>query len=162
MKPAYVLFAVAASLMLFGCFGIGGGAATPTPVPPIVTPVATPIVTPMPTPEATATPVPTAPPPQETPTPAVTPFGTPMGAGEANVEIVDMSFRPTTITVPVGTTVTWNNMDTTHTVTSDTGLFDSGILPQRQFWSYTFTEPGTYAYHCSIHTSMTGTVVVTQ
>src|ERR1700731_198629 len=46
------------------------------------------------------------------------------------VSIVDFMFSPATITVPVGTTVTWTNMsasDSDHTTTSDTGLWDSGL-----------------------------------
>ena len=72
-------------------------------------------------------------------------------------------YSPTTITVVIGVnnTVTWtNNDDATHTVTADDGSFDSGFLNQGQTWSYTFTTPGTYAYHCSIHPWMKGTVIV--
>ena len=51
---------------------------------------------------------------------------------------------------------------TEHTVTSDeAGIFDSGPLGGEATFSFTFLDPGTYAYHCSIHTSMTGTVQVT-
>ena len=85
-----------------------------------------------------------------------------MGAGAANVEIVGSAFMPTTITVPVGTTVTWRNMDTTRTVTSDTGVFDSGVLPQRNSWMYTFNTPGTYPYHCEFDPTIRGTVTVTE
>jgi plastocyanin len=74
------------------------------------------------------------------------------------------NFVPDTIVVVIGVnnTVTWVNNDiATHTVTSDAaGLFNSGYLNAGQSWSYTFTAPGTYAYHCSIHPWMTGTVIV--
>jgi plastocyanin len=74
------------------------------------------------------------------------------------------NFVPNTIVVVIGVnnTVTWVNKDVaTHTVTSDTsGQFDSGDLNQGQSWSYTFTTPGTYSYHCSIHPWMSGTVIV--
>jgi len=72
-------------------------------------------------------------------------------------------YSPTTITVVIGVnnTVTWTNNDNiAHTVTADNGVFDSGLLNQGQTWTYTFTTPGTYAYHCSIHPWMKGTVVV--
>lgn len=72
-------------------------------------------------------------------------------------------YFPETITVVIGVnnTVTWtNNDDSTHTVTADNGAFDSGYLNQGQTWSYTFTTPGTYTYHCTIHPWMTGTVIV--
>lgn len=75
--------------------------------------------------------------------------------------IEGFAFTPETLTVPVNTTVRWNNLDgTTHTVTSDSGLFDSSYLATGSWFSYQFTIPGTYGYHCSIHTIMTGTVVV--
>jgi plastocyanin len=78
-------------------------------------------------------------------------------------ETQPQNFVPDTIVVVIGVnnTVTWVNNDVaTHTVTSNSGIFDSGDLSQGQKWSYTFTTPGTYAYHCSIHPWMTGTVIV--
>ncbi len=80
----------------------------------------------------------------------------------ANVSISGFSFQPQTINVTAGTTVTWTNLDSvTHTVTSDTGLFDSGSLSTGQTFSRTFNTAGSYDYHCSIHPSMTGSVIVT-
>ena len=78
------------------------------------------------------------------------------------VTIQDYSFQPSTLTVPKGTTVTWHNQGSVdHTVTSDTnGLFDSRVSPGKGF-TFSFSTPGTYNYHCSIHTSMHGTIVVT-
>jgi plastocyanin len=65
------------------------------------------------------------------------------------------SWQPN-ITVPVGTTVIWTNLDlATHTVTSLQDLFDSGGLSP---FSYTFTEPGVYSYRFMIHPQMRGTV----
>ena len=78
------------------------------------------------------------------------------------VMIEDFSFQPSTLTVPVGTTVTWHNQGRLdHTVTGDTnGMFDSKVSPGTDF-SFLFSTPGTFNYHCSIHTSMHGTIVVT-
>lgn len=71
------------------------------------------------------------------------------------------SFSPGSITVPVGTQVTWRNSDImAHTVTSDNSLFDSGNIAVGASYSFTFTAKGTYAYHCVYHAGMTGTVVV--
>ena len=71
-------------------------------------------------------------------------------------------YSPANYTVTAGTTVTWVNHDgTTHSVTSDTGLFDSGPLPPGAAFSYTFTQPGTYHYSCNYHSWMTGIIVVT-
>ncbi|MRS04355.1 hypothetical protein EG832_14240 [bacterium] len=77
------------------------------------------------------------------------------------VEIEDFAYVPATITVKVGTTVTWTNKDTVrHTVTADSGLFDSGLFGKGESFSYTFTEAGTYSYFCIPHTYMKGVVVV--
>jgi plastocyanin len=70
-------------------------------------------------------------------------------------------FKPKKLKITVGTTVTWkNNTTVTHTVTSDTGLFDSGPIAPGGTFSFTFTTSGTFKYHCSIHAFMHGSVVV--
>ncbi|HET7001380.1 MAG TPA: cupredoxin family copper-binding protein [Puia sp.] len=77
------------------------------------------------------------------------------------VSIVNMSFTPATLTVSVGTTVTWTNNDgMTHTVTSDASGFDSGDITMGSKYSKVFSVAGTYAYHCTIHPAMKGTIVV--
>lgn len=86
--------------------------------------------------------------------------GTVPGANE--VWIQNMTFNPTTISVMAGTKITWTNKDAIgHTVTSDTGLFDSGTVAANGTYQYTFSAAGTFAYHCKIHPSMTATVTVT-
>jgi plastocyanin len=81
----------------------------------------------------------------------------------ATVQISLASYQPSSLTVPAGTTVTWINRDVVrHTVTSDEGLFDSGRLGSGESFSYTFKDPGTFNYHCTIHTFMHGTVIVTE
>jgi plastocyanin len=71
-------------------------------------------------------------------------------------------FSPKTLTVPVGTTVTWKNTtQVAHTVTSDDGAsFDSGIVPAGGTFTFTFSKAGSYAYHCDIHPYMKATIVV--
>jgi plastocyanin/glucose/arabinose dehydrogenase len=67
------------------------------------------------------------------------------------------------LVVTSGTTVTWVNNDSLpHTVTSDTGAFDSGIMQPGQSFSFTFTGSGTFPYHCTIHgaAAMSGTVQI--
>jgi amicyanin len=82
-------------------------------------------------------------------------------AADASVQIADMAFAADDVTVSVGDTVTWTNMDPmVHTVTSTTGDFDSGDLGEGESYSVTFTAPGTYAYLCTPHPFMTGTVTV--
>jgi plastocyanin len=57
--------------------------------------------------------------------------------------------------------VTWTNRDTVpHTVTGDSGAWDSGQIQPGATFSHAFDQPGTYAYHCSIHPFMHGMVVV--
>ncbi|MGW0765361.1 cupredoxin domain-containing protein [Streptomyces sp. NPDC002676] len=80
------------------------------------------------------------------------------------VAIKNFAFSPATLKVKVGTTVTWTNQDTdAHTVTSagSGGPLHSAALATHATYSYTFTKPGTYAYLCTIHPFMTGTVEVT-
>lgn len=71
------------------------------------------------------------------------------------------NFTPGTLTVAAGTTVTWGNNDvTTHTVTADAGGFNSNNLNSGDTFQVKFDNPGQYKYHCSIHSFMTGTIVV--
>jgi plastocyanin len=88
----------------------------------------------------------------------------PAVSGEGvQAEISDFAFVPGTLTVKVGTTVTWTNKDSVgHTVTSDDGIFDSGILGKGSSFSYKFTTVGTFGYFCTPHPYMVGTVVVTE
>ncbi len=82
-------------------------------------------------------------------------------AATAAVKIDNFVFGPQTITVPVGTTVTWTNSDDIpHTAVSTDGVFKSKVLDPDEKFSYTFTKVGTYPYYCSIHPKMTGKVVV--
>ncbi|HLX83565.1 MAG TPA: cupredoxin family copper-binding protein [Terriglobales bacterium] len=82
-------------------------------------------------------------------------------AASAAVKIDNFVFGPQTITVPVGTTVTWTNSDDIpHTSVSTDGVFKSKVLDTDEKFSYTFTKPGTYPYYCTIHPKMTGKVVV--
>ncbi|HKW95231.1 MAG TPA: cupredoxin domain-containing protein [Methylomirabilota bacterium] len=77
------------------------------------------------------------------------------------VEIKAHDFDTPTLTVRPGTTVTWINQDDdTHTVTSTTGVFKSPGLDTGETFSYTFVNPGTYEYYCTLHPLMTGKVVV--
>ncbi|MFA5931861.1 MAG: cupredoxin family copper-binding protein [Candidatus Paceibacterota bacterium] len=77
-----------------------------------------------------------------------------------NVSISNFAFVPPTITVKKGEEIVWTNKDTmSHTVTG--GDLKSSPLGQNQTYSFNFTKAGTYSYRCSIHPSMTGTVVVT-
>ena len=79
------------------------------------------------------------------------------------VKIDNFSFGPATLTVSVGSTVTWTNRDDIpHTVVSadDPKVFKSKVLDTDEKFSFTFSKAGTYSYFCSIHPKMTGKVVV--
>lgn len=78
------------------------------------------------------------------------------------ITIANMAFSPSQITVNKGDTVTWTNNDSmAHTVTSDTGSeLDSGDIQPGSTYSHTFNTAGSFQYHCSIHPSMRGTIVV--
>ncbi|AKJ15038.1 amidase [Streptomyces incarnatus] len=80
------------------------------------------------------------------------------------VAIKNFAFSPATLRVKAGTTVTWTNQDTdAHTVTSTGpgGPLHSPALATHGTYTHTFTKPGSYAYVCTIHPFMTGTVEVT-
>jgi len=77
------------------------------------------------------------------------------------VKIDNFCFAPQTLTVPVGTTVTWiNKDDVPHTVTSDDKRFGSRALDTDDKFSFTFKVPGTNTYYCSVHPKMTGKIIV--
>jgi plastocyanin len=115
------------------------------------TPTAAPTATPTPTTAPTATP---------TANPTPTPTPTTASSSGNSVSIRNFSFSPNSLTVKVGTKVTWTNHDSvTHTVTANQGAFNSPALPGNSF-SFTFTKAGTYSYHCMIHPSMMATIVV--
>ena len=82
-------------------------------------------------------------------------------AANAEVKIDNFSFAPGTLTVAVGTTVTWTNRDDIpHTVVSTDGVFKSKVRDTDEKFSFTFSTAGTYPYYCSVHTKMTGKIVV--
>jgi plastocyanin len=78
------------------------------------------------------------------------------------VRIAGFAFAPKTVSARVGQKVTWENQDpsTIHTVTALDGSFRSGQLEQGGEFSHVFRRAGSFAYRCSIHPSMRGTVKV--
>ena len=85
------------------------------------------------------------------------------GVRTTSVTISNFAFHPAAVTVKAGSTVTWTQEDTdVHTVhVGGAGGFTSPTLQKGQTFSHTFKSPGTYAYICSIHPFMHGTVIVT-
>ncbi len=86
-------------------------------------------------------------------------------AAARQVSIAGAAFSAATLTVSAGDTVTWLNSDSIlHTASSDTGVspaFDTGgISGGATSSAVTFSQAGSYAYHCNIHPGMLGTIVV--
>jgi plastocyanin len=98
---------------------------------------------------------------------------TPPPAGSVTVTIQDFKFTPAVDTIKVGTTVQWmNNGPSEHSTTSDTGIWDSqGLTPPTggaggATFQHTFSQAGTFKYHCTFHPPslypmFVGTIVVT-
>lgn len=82
--------------------------------------------------------------------------------GEAHeVSIDNFSFTPMEMTIPAGSQVTWiNRDDVPHTVVSLDHKFKSRALDTDEKFSFTFTDPGTYEYFCSVRPKMTGKIIV--
>ena len=97
---------------------------------------------------------------QETTQSTVTPSDTVV----QEIEVKEFAFNPVTITVKVGTKVTWTNKDSVaHTATSDDGTaFDTGLLNQGESGSFTFDKVGTYGYHCTPHPNMKASIIVVE
>ena len=82
-------------------------------------------------------------------------------AVEARITIDNFSFKRDTITVPLGTTVVWeNDDDIPHNVVATDGEFRSSALDTEDKFSFTFNKAGTFDYFCSLHSFMKGQVVV--
>ena len=88
----------------------------------------------------------------------------PTTPGNYSIDISGFSFSPSALTVRVGDTVTWTNLDSAiHTVTfSGSASISSSGLQDGDTHSVTFDSVGTYAYGCSPHPSMQGTITVTE
>lgn len=108
-------------------------------------------------------PSPIPPVPPASPNPSQVPPA-PVAPAQVSVDILNYQYVPKTITVKVGTTVTWTNRDTvphTVTVTGANGGPDSTLFRQNETYSYTFDKAGTFDYYCKPHPYMKGSVVVT-
>jgi len=144
---------MALTFVLVSCSAATNSVSTQTPIPPNLsnTPLPNVTVTPMP-PSGTT----------ETLPPAASNTPVPGGAGTVDIKIAGFAFDPASVTVKVGTTVRWTNQDSaTHSVTSDTGVWDSGSIAQGGTYTRVFDTIGTFAYHCGVHPSMKGTITVT-
>jgi plastocyanin len=94
----------------------------------------------------------------------------PADAAGPNVNMVEgnakdantWKFDPVNITVKVGTVVAWTNKGKQpHSASANDGSFDSGAMKGGAKWEHRFDRPGDFAYLCTFHPQMTGTVKVT-
>ncbi len=88
------------------------------------------------------------------------PYGN--GPQTHSVSINNFAFSPNSLTINAGDTVVWtNNQGVPHTITSDSGSeLASSQIQSGQTYSHTFSTPGTFNYHCSIHTTMKASITV--
>lgn len=97
------------------------------------------------------------------PTPQ-TPPTTPVYTPKTTILIGSSSVNPQILVIDRGVTVTWLNNDMgRHIVTSDAGdpeSFTSPLLENNNRYQFTFTEPGTYGYHCADNAAIKGTIIV--
>ncbi|WP_084759416.1 cupredoxin domain-containing protein [Nocardia mangyaensis] len=123
-------FVVAATLFTAGCSGDSGDSASTTRTPRPVTTTTT---------------------------------QTPTGPIALTVDVSNMKYSPADATVKVGETVTWKFSDKApHNVQGigDKAMGLNSPIIDRGEWSYTFTQPGTYRYMCTLHPDMRGTITV--
>ena len=88
-------------------------------------------------------------------------------AEKTTIKIKNFEFTPAEVSIAAGTTVEWLNEGGRHTVEADNRAFKSPELTAGQKFEFTFTKPGTYAYHCGFHGEaggggMAGKIVVTK
>jgi plastocyanin len=151
MKTKFIIALLLSTLLLAACSSSSTPSTTLSPaqtqsayIPPASAPLTAPTVN-----------------PGAYPYPAPSSQSSTSQAGEVSINISGFKFDPATITIKVGTTVTWTNQDTAaHTVAADDGSWTSERLNQSATYSHMFDQAGTYLYKCSIHPSMTGTIVV--
>ena len=86
----------------------------------------------------------------------------PPSAGQTVTVLIDsVQFKPQSVTVLRGDRIVWVNKDPIpHTVTADSRTFDSHSLAPDASWAYVANRRGQYVYHCTLHPTMTGTIVV--
>jgi plastocyanin len=81
--------------------------------------------------------------------------------GEVVIEIEDFVFKPSEVTITLGTKVTWINEDEApHTATSTDKAFNSGGLDTDDKFSFVFNEKGEFPYFCALHPHMKATITV--
>lgn len=84
-------------------------------------------------------------------------------SGTAKITIEGFAFAPAAIVVKKGTVIEVTNKDlSSHTFTADLGAFDTGLIAKGVSSQLTMDTVGTFAYHCTPHPNMTGTITVVE
>jgi plastocyanin len=88
-----------------------------------------------------------------------------LGSPGATINATDeLTFTPQNLTASVGQVVRWHNTGRImHTVTfnsANASCLTDPSLNGSSTWDVKFTQPGAYAFHCTIHEQMTGTITV--
>ncbi len=92
--------------------------------------------------------------------PVASPGATP-GSAEVTIDMVNFAFDPPSVTVPVGTTVTWVNVSSTiHNSVAHDDTWQSPVLQSGESFSFQVTEPGNHHYLCTIHPNMQAELIV--
>lgn len=81
-------------------------------------------------------------------------------ANVANISIVNFAFTPSSVNINVNDSVKWTWAGSPHSTTSNTGLWESGVLGTGATFTHTFASAGSFPFHCSVHPFMTGTITV--
>ncbi|MBS3923267.1 MAG: hypothetical protein KGZ37_09005 [Nitrosarchaeum sp.] len=105
--------------------------------------------------------------PVETSEPKTVSVTIPAGTSSPGCETTNECYTPASVTISVGDTVEWDNVDTAaHTVTGGSpadgpsGVFDSSLVMGKAKYSHTFDSAGSYDYFCMVHPWMVGKVIV--
>lgn len=85
----------------------------------------------------------------------------PFTGAVSKVTMAGFAFSPQVVTIKKGEAIRWTNNDSVnHIVSSDTNVFLSETLSQGSSFEFVFNSTGEFPYHCSIHPSMTGKIIV--
>jgi len=84
----------------------------------------------------------------------------PARGANTNINIINFAFSPSTATINVNDTVTWTWVGSSHSSTSSTGLWDSGVFNAGHTFNRVFTSAGSFPFFCTVHTFMTGSINV--
>jgi plastocyanin len=87
--------------------------------------------------------------------------GSSSSSASSRISIKNFTFRPPTLVVKTGQTITITNQDTTlHGLEADDRSFSAGSINPGRSQTIVVSKPGRFSYHCTFHASMTGVITV--